>query len=138
MADKYQIDINASLFQIRDLVNNKVVFNSTLNYLFFDPTGDIIFPSSATLSATNYNLTYRFDDLERVIGNPITGNVTPTSFDVYHTYFRSLNETIINSTFTTVQASNVELPSITAGEPIQNYSDGGDGGSVGDGNGGTY
>lgn len=132
MTDRFSISITPSVFSVVDLQNgNKVIFNTNYKYLFFDPSGTIIFPSSATLSGTNLNLTYRFDDLERVIPNPVTGNSTPTSFDVYHTYFKSMNETVVNSTFATVQATNVELPSITAGEPVASYSDGGDGASGG-------
>lgn len=127
----YQIDINSSLFQIKQVADNKIIFSSAYNYIFFDPTGSIIFPSSATMSGMNYNLTYRFDDLERVIPNPLTGTSTPTEFDVYHTYFRSLNETVETSTFSTIQVNNVELPSITSGEPTQSVSDGGDAGSPG-------
>lgn len=125
MTDKYQIDINATQFQISDLAQNKVIFNTAFNYIYFDPAGSIIIPSSQTMIGTSYNLTYRFDDLERVVPNPITGNSLPANFDVMHTYFRSLNETVISSTFTTIQASNVELPSITSGEPVSNVSGGG-------------
>lgn len=131
MADRFSIDISPAVFQIRDIQNNKVIFNTSFNYLYYDPAGTIIIPSSATMSGTNFNLTYRFDDLERVVPNPVTGNTLPTSFDVYHSYFRSLNETITTSSFVSVQASNVELPSISAGEPISSYSDGGDGSGAG-------
>lgn len=129
MADKYLMEITPTLFRITDLTTSKYILdNKAWKYLFFDASGDIIFPCSPTVSGTNYNLTYRFDDIERVISNPVTGNSTPTSFDVFHAYFKVLNASAETSTFTTIQASNVELPSITSGEPTTSYSDGGDGG----------
>jgi hypothetical protein len=134
MSISYIVTINSTEFSIYDLVNSKDLFSSDFNYLFFDPNGQIIFPSTQTMSGLNYNLTYRFDDIERVVPNPLTGNSLPTAFDVYHAYFRSLNEVLTPSDFVTTLISNVELPSISSGEPGINF--GGDG--VGDGvDGGT-
>lgn len=130
MTDKYKMEVTPSLFRISEIATNKYLLdNVTWKYLFFDSGGDIIFPAGPTMSGTNYNLTYRFDDLERVIPNPVTGNATPTSFDVYHAYFKVLNASVETSNFVTIQATNVELPSIKSGEPVQSYSDGGDGGA---------
>jgi hypothetical protein len=128
MTDRFSISITPTAFSVTDLQNsNKVIFDTNYKYIFFDPSGSIIFPCSPTLSSLNFNLTYRFDDRQVVIENPYAvGSVT--EFDVYHLYFKSLNESIVSSTFSTVEATNVELPSLTAGEPTTSSSDGGDGG----------
>jgi len=133
MTDRFSISITPTAFSVTDLQNsNKVIFDTNYKYIFFDPSGSIIFPCSPTLSSLNFNLTYRFDDRQVIIENPnFPGSFS--EFDVYHLYFKSLNESIVSSTFSTVDATNVELPSIVSGEPMTGAGDGG-----GDGGDGTY
>lgn len=128
MADTFKVEIDSSKFRITNLVQNKILFDAGLyNYLFFDPTGSTVFPSSQTLSGLNFNLTHRLDNNQTVIPNTVTGHSNPTEFDVYHVYLRSLNETIVTSSFTTVESANIDLPSPASGEPSASYDFGGGG-----------
>jgi len=129
MTDKYKIEIDSTTFRITNLVENKILFDAGLyNYLFHDPNGSTIFPTSQTLSGLNFNLTHRLSNNQTIVPNTVTGHSNPTEFDVYHVYLRSLNETIVTSGFTTVEAANIDLPSPTSGEPESNYDFGGGGG----------
>lgn len=115
MTDTRRITINSTEFKIENLTNSKKIFDSTYNYIFFDPAGSIVFPASETISAMNFNLTFQCNNLTYVIPNSLTGHSNPTNFTTYLNYFRSLNESLTISGFTTIQGTTVEVPGLVDG-----------------------
>lgn len=115
MTDTRKITINESQFKIENLTNNTKIFDSSFNYIFFDPTGSIIFPASETISGWNFNLTFQSNNATYVVPNTITGHSDPANFTTYLNYFRSLNETVYTSGFTSIQGTSVEVPGLVDG-----------------------